>query len=836
MSVMNRKMFANRDARNKLAGMGGILASSPELMGATQRFQDGGVSTPRGVPDSPRLSESLESSAPIATIGGKSFFLSEDGGYIVDAEGSVVRDPSVLSAVMQQVLPQTQPQEGFIPPEVASEPRADTFAGIEDVGLDAREAALQNAGRMTAEEKMMAELSDASARRTPESEAFPDRAPELNNALGLDDARAERGFGRTATMDGLQVPFDTTSEVMPAENQVTISPELPPEGIMATIAALASADDTRKNEILFPSYDPNNRGGPEEFQPEISPEMAEQLRVLEQRRTSRAIAEGAGDLAKGAGQGAVTGARFFNDALNVGGGYLADTGLTGLSLGANALGYVTGGGDVSAALFNAGNSLSDAADTFTPEGNLLPRLFNGAETEAKPDPDLEAERLAQIEMDSLRNISDAMVAGDESLFSEGAPVESLGDDLPDSVIQARKMEPPVADSVLSDPSFGDDSMLGEESGFNVPVGEMPVESSEASSPPAYDTSTGGPLTMDEVSERVLIEREQAADAGLTNTQEQGDRFPQEDARIAAQEAALSEIRTRRLSDQEREQMAYGNEYGTGLTIEDAPDAAPGAVINEGALESSLRPQSRPDPESSGDAEFAPIITKIKEKPGDAGAIVSEAMLDGSGVDTSNMGVKERTVAMKKMLNDLMGQTDADEKEEFWMNMAMIGFGIASGDSPDAMKNIADGLLAGTAQITKGKADKKARDDKFTLTAFGEVLADERAREKFARDQVLAGIRASGESSFSTPDRMYKSTYDAILGSYKRAIEDGDMTEAEAVRKASQIASEAYPNSQFSKPDPAVTSLIQTQRKLGKSDAEIKKMMIEANQNPALYGI
>lgn len=765
MSVMNRKMFANRDARNKLAGMGGILASSPELMGATQRFQDGGVSTPRGVPDSPRLSESLESSAPIATIGGKSFFLSEDGGYIVDAEGSVVRDPSVLNAVMQQVLPQTQPQEGFIPPEVASDPRANTFAGIEDTGLDAREAALQNAGRMTAEEKMMAELSDVDAPRIPEVVSDPQASTFAGiEDIGLDAREAAlQNAGRMSAQEKMALELsgvDTTSEVMPAENEVTISPELPPEGIMATIAALASADDTRKNEILSPSYDPNNRGGPEEFQPEISPEMAEQLRVLEQRRTSRAIAEGAGDLAKGAGQGAVTGARFFNDALNVGGGYLADTGLTGLSLGADALGYVTGGGDVSGALFNAADSLSDAADTFTPEGNLLPRLFNGAETEAKPDPDLEAERLAQIEMDSLRNISDAMVAGDESLFSEGAPVESLGDDLPDSVIQARKMEPPVADSVLSDPSFGDDSMLGEESGFNVPVGEMPVESSEASSPPAYDTSIGVPLTMDEVSERVLIEREQAADAGLTNIQEQEDRFPQEDARIAAQDAALSEIRNRRLSDQEREQMAYGNEFGTGLTVEDAPDAAPGAVINEGALESSPRPQSRPDPESSGDAEFAPIITKIDEDPANAGAIVSGAMLDGSGVDTSNMGVKERTVAMKKMLNDLMGQTDADEKEEFWMNMAMIGFGIASGDSPDAMKNIADGLLAGTAQITKGKADKKARDDKFTLTAFGEVLADERAREKFARDLALQKARGA--------DSIYGKRKDPLTQTYQLA--------------------------------------------------------------------
>ena len=75
-------------------------------------------------------------------------------------------------------------------------------------------------------------------------------------------------------------------------------------------------------------------------------------------------------------------------------------------------------------------------------------------------------------------------------------------------------------------------------------------------------------------------------------------------------------------------------------------------------------------------------------------------------------------------------------------MAMVGFGIAAGDSPNALKNIADGLLAGTSQMSKNKATRKARDDKFTLTALGEVLTDERADKKFSRDVQLAQIRAS----------------------------------------------------------------------------------------------
>ena len=45
MNVMNRKLFANRDARRRLANMGGIMVSSPELMQAAQMFQTGGQAT-----------------------------------------------------------------------------------------------------------------------------------------------------------------------------------------------------------------------------------------------------------------------------------------------------------------------------------------------------------------------------------------------------------------------------------------------------------------------------------------------------------------------------------------------------------------------------------------------------------------------------------------------------------------------------------------------------------------------------------------------------------------------------------------------------------------------
>ena len=41
MNVENRKLFRNKDARARLAGMGGIIASSPELLGEVQKFSNG---------------------------------------------------------------------------------------------------------------------------------------------------------------------------------------------------------------------------------------------------------------------------------------------------------------------------------------------------------------------------------------------------------------------------------------------------------------------------------------------------------------------------------------------------------------------------------------------------------------------------------------------------------------------------------------------------------------------------------------------------------------------------------------------------------------------------
>jgi hypothetical protein len=196
------------------------------------------------------------------------------------------------------------------------------------------------------------------------------------------------------------------------------------------------------------------------------------------------------------------------------------------------------------------------------------------------------------------------------------------------------------------------------------------------------------------------------------------------------------------------------------------------------------------------ADIKKNVDEENEKGGDPVGAASSGLLASAGVDTSNMSRKERVESMKSMLSDLLGYDDQDQKEEFWLTMASIGFGIAAGQDSNALTNIAQGLAEGSSKFIENKATRQAREDKLTLTALGEVLADERATTKFGRDLQLAGIRASGSSSYSTVDRMFKSVLDSSLAGYKAQVEDGTMTNEQAVSRAMADASTAFPGSQF----------------------------------------
>lgn len=162
-------------------------------------------------------------------------------------------------------------------------------------------------------------------------------------------------------------------------------------------------------------------------------------------------------------------------------------------------------------------------------------------------------------------------------------------------------------------------------------------------------------------------------------------------------------------------------------------------------------------EAPPDLSSKKIGDKI-EGSSDPSEDMANAVGDALGEDFEGMDMPERISSYKKVLSDLLGtDTKEDKKEEFWMNMAMVGFAVAAGDDPSAIKNIADGLLAGSKMMKQDKASNQARQDKINMMALEESNKDKRLAARLRSAETLAGIKAAGETGM----RNYKSPIDAI---------------------------------------------------------------------------
>jgi len=91
---------------------------------------------------------------------------------------------------------------------------------------------------------------------------------------------------------------------------------------------------------------------------------------------------------------------------------------------------------------------------------------------------------------------------------------------------------------------------------------------------------------------------------------------------------------------------------------------------------------------------------------------------------------------------MLGMDDKDAEKEMWHNMAMIGFAIAAGESPSALQNIANGMLAGTKMMKEDRATEQKRKDAVKTMAIERAFKLEDDATKFTRDLQLANIRAT----------------------------------------------------------------------------------------------
>ena len=184
------------------------------------------------------------------------------------------------------------------------------------------------------------------------------------------------------------------------------------------------------------------------------------------------------------------------------------------------------------------------------------------------------------------------------------------------------------------------------------------------------------------------------------------------------------------------------DMGEGSTAEVAP--APEPRTPDAA---TRRPVLRPDRPAPAEAEAEPeaepdetVIAAaeraVNDNPDDpSGAAATTALnrLTGGASDT----VRGRVQQYEQLFQEMFGESDEDKTRERYMNLAMIGFAIASGEDPSALKNIATGMLQGTAQMREDAAVRRQREDRIKELAVAAGLEDERLAQRLAA-RVLAG--------------------------------------------------------------------------------------------------
>lgn len=193
--------------------------------------------------------------------------------------------------------------------------------------------------------------------------------------------------------------------------------------------------------------------------------------------------------------------------------------------------------------------------------------------------------------------------------------------------------------------------------------------------------------------------------------------------------------------------------------------------DEGTTRPVLRPD-RPAPEAaepeagdaSGTDDESPNQSLIRatqqavadDEEDPSGAAATEVLRRLMGdADTT---VEGRVRQYEQLFQEMFGESDEEKTRERYMNLAMIGFAIAAGEDPSALRNIATGMLQGTAQMREDAAARRQRADRVKELAVAAGLEDERLAAQLAESLS----RPRGGSGTDFIEGMLKDAYRTAL--------------------------------------------------------------------------
>ena len=355
--------------------------------------------------------------------------------------------------------------------------------------------------------------------------------------------------------------------------------------------------------------------------------------------------------------------------------------------------------------------------------------------------------------------------------------------LPESIIQARMMNPPSFDPDTLPDSLGYLSQgRGGDTFFDqqeilLPGVDPASSTSAVPSPstfsrtdrpvlgiPSTEMTPDGPVRRTDVmTRRAALEREGERlrsmgpltaggitdETGMSMADQRAntDMMKAELDRQQEQQSAVDLIAAESMANQERMQMAgYEETRAKNKAREEDANRIKAEAMKakeledeKGIISTQVADETTvPGPGPDLDNITTNIVVPFSEtgEPGPA----TENTLSAFGI-TPKGSLKERNAQYQELLASMFGDSDEEKAKEKYLNLAMIGFAIASGASSNALTNISQGLMQGVTKMNEDRAANKTREDKRKTMGIQMSIDDMAADRSFTNQKALLSVKA-----------------------------------------------------------------------------------------------
>jgi hypothetical protein len=225
-----------------------------------------------------------------------------------------------------------------------------------------------------------------------------------------------------------------------------------------------------------------------------------------------------------------------------------------------------------------------------------------------------------------------------------------------------------------------------------------------------------------------------------------------------------------------------------------------------------------------------------------GPLITNPAEVAANLNAEDPAVREKTVS--DFMQEFTAIAPKYEGADKNLMLAQIGFAIAAGESPNAMQNIANGLLAGSDAMIKDKAAKAEFDRQLQLSAMQYGLQEvgkQRTRSEQAlnfvalEDTVYKGRKVKAGDSVYIPYGEIEKNGGVVPSGFGdssmvTAINDRAKAVSEVLEKARQenLVDDTFAESQREKFSRAASTAISAERGLGYMESAILKVAEDGN--------